>query len=176
MDRPLKNILLTGPPGCGKTTVIRRAVEQLGDLRMAGFYTQEVRKQGQRVGFEAVGLSGGTSMLARVGFPSEHRVGRYGVDLSGFERIIRNEFGKPSDEVDIYLIDEVGKMECLSPVFVEAVNRVLDGPVPVLASLAAKGGGFIAQVKARQDVAILAVSTSNREGLPEELALRLRSE
>jgi nucleoside-triphosphatase len=50
--------LLTGPPGCGKTTVIRRLIERLDDLRLAGFYTQEVREKGQRVGFEAISLSG----------------------------------------------------------------------------------------------------------------------
>jgi Cdc6-like AAA superfamily ATPase len=56
MDRRPKNLLLTGPPGCGKTTVIRRVVEQMKDRRLAGFYTQEIRQDGQRVGFAAVGL------------------------------------------------------------------------------------------------------------------------
>lgn len=36
-------ILLTGPPDCGKTSVLCRLAEWLGDLRLAGFYTQEVR-------------------------------------------------------------------------------------------------------------------------------------
>jgi predicted ATPase with chaperone activity len=30
-----KNLLLTGPPGCGKTTVICRVIELLDDLRLA---------------------------------------------------------------------------------------------------------------------------------------------
>ena len=54
-----KNLLLTGPPGCGKTTVIRRLVERLANRRVAGFYTHEIRKKGQRVGFEVRGLNGG---------------------------------------------------------------------------------------------------------------------
>jgi hypothetical protein len=52
-----KNLLLTGLPNCGKTTAIRRLIERLADLRLAGFYTQELREGGQRVAFEAVGLS-----------------------------------------------------------------------------------------------------------------------
>jgi len=52
----MNNLLLTGHPGCGKTTVLERALEHLGDLRLAGFVTLELREHGQRVGFEAVGL------------------------------------------------------------------------------------------------------------------------
>ncbi|MGA2066151.1 MAG: nucleoside-triphosphatase [Thermoguttaceae bacterium] len=66
-------------------------------------------------------------------------------------------------------------MECLSPLFVEATIRALDGPVPVLATIAAKGGGFISQAEARQDVEIVAVTSANRERLPEELARRFQA-
>ena len=54
----IKYLLLTGAPGCGKTTVLERVAEHLGDLRLAGFLTLELREHGQRVGFEAVGLGG----------------------------------------------------------------------------------------------------------------------
>src|SRR5215467_14590534 len=79
-DSSTKNLLLTGLPGCGKTTVIRRLIDRLNDLRLRGFYTQELREYGQRVGFEAVGLSGQRAVLAHVRSRSMLRVGRYGVD------------------------------------------------------------------------------------------------
>jgi nucleoside-triphosphatase THEP1 len=44
VHRTIKAILLSSPPGCGKTTVIRRLVERLADLRLAGFYTQQIRE------------------------------------------------------------------------------------------------------------------------------------
>ena len=65
-----KNLLLTGSPGCGKTTVLERVVEHLGDHRLAGFLTLELREHGQRVGFEAVGLGGRRVILAHVRFRS----------------------------------------------------------------------------------------------------------
>src|SRR5208282_43792 len=75
-----KNLLLTGLPGFGKTTVLDRALEHLGDLRLAGFLTLELREHGQRVGFEAVGLGGRRVILAHVRFRSLVSVGRYGVE------------------------------------------------------------------------------------------------
>ncbi len=86
-----KHVLLTGLPGCGKTTVICRVVELLKDRRLAGFYTMEIREHGQRLGFEAVGLGGERVTLAHVGFHSGPRVGRYGVDVEGFDGIVRAE-------------------------------------------------------------------------------------
>lgn len=104
-----RKILLTGPPGCGKTTVVRRGVERLRD-RLAGFYTQEIREHGQRLGFEAVGLGGQSAVLAHVDFDSPLRVARYGVDLVAFEAMLRDELDKPLSEVGVFVIDEIGKL------------------------------------------------------------------
>jgi nucleoside-triphosphatase len=171
----VKNVLLTGLPGCGKTTVVRRLVKLLNSNRLAGFYTDEIREHGHRVGFTAVGLGGPAATLAHVGFHGPHRVGRYGVDLRSFEAIVEAELNRQPGNADAFVVDEIGKMECMSPVFVEAVTRILDSSVPVLATIAAKGGGFIAGVKARPDVEIVTVTAANRDELPNELASRVRS-
>jgi nucleoside-triphosphatase len=157
-----KNLLLTGSPGCGKTTVICRLI----DLRLAGFYTQELREHGQRVGFEAVGLSGQRAILAHVGFKSKHRVSKYGVEPDRLDKLLQAELQRPADG---FILDEIGKMELLCPAFVGAVPRLLDGPVPVVATIALKGQGLIAAVKARKDVRLIHVAIDNRDGLPEEL-------
>ena len=167
------NLLLTGRPGCGKTTVIWRVIERLGGRRLAGFYTQEIRQNSRRVGFEAVGLGGDSAVLAHMDFRSAKRVGRYGVELDGFGSLVQKELCKPVQDVDLFVIDEFGKMECFSGVFMAAASAVLDSPVPVLATIATKGSGFIAQVKARPDVELLTVTNQNRDGLPEGIAVRL---
>ena len=51
------------------------------------------------------------------------------------------------DRSAIWLIDEIGKMECLSTAFVEATRRVLDSGRPLIATVAQRGGGFIDEVK-----------------------------
>ena len=173
LEGSIKNCLLTGPPGCGKTTAIRRLVEQLGDLRLAGFYTQEIREQGQQLGFEAVSLSGRRALLAHVRSRSRHRVGRYGVEAEQLEPLVQEEL-PGTGPVDAYLIDEVGKMELFCPAFVEVVPRLLDGAVPVVLTVAQKGQGLIGQVKARPDVRLVTVTEANRAGLSEELERRVR--
>ena len=128
----LTNLLLTGSPGCGKTTVLERVVEHLGDYRLAGFLTLELREHGQRVGFEAVGLGGRRVILAHVRFRSPISVGRYGVEQDHLDPLIDEELVRPPGTVDAYVIDEIGKMECHSPRFIEAVRRLLEEPVPIV--------------------------------------------
>jgi nucleoside-triphosphatase len=173
MDQANKNILLTGPPGCGKTTVICRLAERLGELRLAGFYTQELRERGQRVGFEAISLSGRRALLAHVRSRSRRRVGRYGVEPEELTPMVQDEL-LGAGQVDLFLIDEVGKMELFCPAFVEAVPRLLDGTAPVVMTVAQKGQGLIAQVKARADVCLVQVTEANRDRLPEELKAWVR--
>jgi nucleoside-triphosphatase len=165
-----KNLLLTGSPGCGKTTVLERVLEHLPDLRLAGFLTLELRQHGQRVGFEAVGLGGHRAILGHVRFQSLVSVGRYGVLPDRLVPLIEEELNQPRGTVDAYLIDEIGKMECHCPRFIEAIRRLLQGPVPLVATIALRGGGLIAEVKKRADAHVVEVTQGNRQALPGQIA------
>jgi nucleoside-triphosphatase len=166
----VKNLLLIGPPSCGKTTCVLRLVERLSDLRLAGFYTRELREGRGRVGFEAIGISSSLhAVLAQVRSQSRHRVGRYGVEPTGLAPLVQAELGRPAGEVDLFVVDEIGKMELLCPEFVAAVRRLLDGPVPLLATVALKGGGLIEEVKGQDNLRLVEVTPANRDGLPVEL-------
>jgi nucleoside-triphosphatase len=166
-----KHLLLTGAPGCGKTTVLERVAEHLADLRLAGFLTVEVREHGQRVGFEAVGLGARRAILAHVRSRSPVRVGRYGVEPGRLVPLIDEELVRPPGTVDAYLIDEIGKMECHCTQLISSMRTLLGGPVPVLATIALRGGGFIAEVKQRPDVQVVEVTQGNRQDLPRQIAV-----
>jgi nucleoside-triphosphatase len=165
-----KHLLLTGAPGCGKTTVLERVVEHLADLRLTGFLSVELREHGQRVGFEAVGLGGRRAILAHVRIRSPWAVGRYGVEPGRLVPLIDEELVRPPGTVDAYLIDEIGKMECHCPQFIKSMRSVLGEPVPLVATVALRGGGFIAEVKKRPDVQVVEVTQANRQDLPGQIA------
>ncbi len=158
-------ILLTGPPGIGKTTVIRRVAAGLAARRIGGFTTEEMRVGGERVGFKLETFDGRSLVFAHVDRRSVHRVGKYGVDVGVLEGIADSALD-PAGEAQVYLIDEIGKMECLSFRFVEAVTALLDSERLVVAAVAARGGGFIERAKSRMDVEVWPVTRGNRDSLP----------
>jgi nucleoside-triphosphatase len=166
-----KNLFATGLPGTGKTTLIRKVLERLPPDVASGFFTAEIRESGERVGFTINTLDGRSGLLAHVRTGGGARVGRYGIDVPGFEGLVLPllEAGRAG----LYVIDEVGKMECFSRAFCESVQTLLDSETPVLGTVALKGGGFIAEVKARSDVALFEVTARNRERLMNEILLTL---
>jgi nucleoside-triphosphatase len=66
----------------------------------------------------------------------------------------------------VHVVDEIGKMECLSARFVSAMTRLLDGGMPLVASVARRGEGFIADVKRRPDVEVWELTRTNRDEIP----------
>jgi nucleoside-triphosphatase len=160
--------LITGKPGVGKTTLVQKIIEQLQSVNMAGFYTSEIRSKGSRQGFELKGLNGKRRTLAHVNINSAHRVGKYGVDTAGFEELLETiELYSP--DVEMIVIDEIGKMELFSGRFCDLVHHVFNSNKQLLASIALEGKGFIREIKQRSDIHLVEVTQNNRDRLPQEL-------
>jgi nucleoside-triphosphatase len=162
-------LMLTGAPGVGKTTVICRLAALLAPRALGGFYTADIRERGTRRGFRLHGFDGSECLLAHVDLPGPPRVSKYGVDVAALDASATTLLA-PQPEVAIYLVDEVGKMECFSERFIVAMRALLDSGKPVVATVARTGAGFIEEVKRRNDVEIREVTRSNRDRLPAEVA------
>jgi len=160
--------LVRGQPGCGKTTLVLRIARELADIgiRTAGFVTEEIREGGNRWGFLVRDLRGGSAVMARVGLPSPVRVGKYGVDLEAFEAVALRALA-PGWEPDLFVVDEIGKMELASPSFVSALERILSGKTPLLATVPAYRLPFVDMLLSREDTQVYDLSPSQREALRE---------
>ena len=161
----IRHILLTGLPGVGKTTVIKQLANSLTAYHPDGFFTQEIREKDIRKGFELITLDGRHQLLSHVNLPGPFRVGRYGVDLAGFEKLLETIDLRHSPS-GVVILDEIGKMECLSERFIQEVEALLDSSKMVIATVALKDGGFPAKVKNRPDCQVVMVSLKNRSTLP----------
>lgn len=92
-------LLLTGAPGVGKTTVIRRLAESLGSEQLPGFYTEEIREGGERRGFRLVGFDRTAHIIAHVGFRKTNAVGKYGVDVRALDDAARLLYPEPEARI-----------------------------------------------------------------------------
>ena len=160
--------LITGKPGVGKTTLVQKIIEQMQSVNTAGFYTAEIRSKGARLGFELHGLNGKCRTLAHVDIPSGHRVGKYRVDTGGFEEFLET-LDLLNPDVDLIVIDEIGKMELFSNRFRSLVCDALNSDKQVLASVPIKGNAFIREIKQRSDIHLFEMTHGNRDRLMESI-------
>jgi nucleoside-triphosphatase len=165
---PLK-ILLTGHPGSGKTSTIRSVVDRLrGRVPMTGFLTEEIREAGRRVGFRGVTLDGRDFLLAHSRNSGTARVGPYGVDLTGLESI-GLEALTPATPDTLVVVDEIGKMECLSEAFRTRVAQLLNDDTPLIASVAVIGVGFVKRVRHNPRAKLYTMTRGESERMAAEI-------
>ena len=168
-----KTLLLTGRPGVGKTTVIKKVIAVLGD-QAGGFYTEEIRgPDGHRAGFRLVALGGGEAVMAHVDLRGEGRprVGRYGVDTTAIKRVGVEALRRAMEADRVVIVDEIGKMELLCESFKEAINAAIDGQTTVLATAMIASHPWVDELKSRQHVETWQVTVGNRDRMAES-ALR----
>jgi nucleoside-triphosphatase len=155
-------ILLTGRPGIGKTTVIRKVVERLA-RRAGGFYTAEIRESDRRQGFKIITLDGQEGILSHVNIKGRPRVSKYGVNLKDLEAIGVTALRQAVTGADCIVVDEIGKMELFSEEFRKAVVEAVESEKVVLGTVMATRHPWVDALKALPQVTVLEVTQDNRE-------------
>ena len=174
--------LLQGQPGSGKTTLLKSILNRLREegARVSGFITEEnVGRTSSRTGFDivAVGGDGGSQECERCLFASKssktkHKTGEYYVQVASFERVALPTL-IVRDDVDVYLIDEIGRMEMHSLRFKEAVEQLLKAGKVVVGSIAAPRYGhvvaFCEELKELEGTMLWNQKKSNRGQVEKEM-------
>ncbi|MDB5161224.1 MAG: putative NTPase [Candidatus Saccharibacteria bacterium] len=161
------NILLTGEPHAGKSTLLDRLVNDIDNK--LGFVTTEVSENGSRTGFELVSALGSRALLASIDSPSEIRVSRYGVNLDILNSFIAEL--PPIEDDQLLYIDEIGQMELYSEQFKNLVQGYLDSSNPFVGTLSSVyHDDFTDSLRQRMDVDIVEITPDNRDEIRVKLA------
>ena len=160
--------LLTGRPGTGKTSLIKQAIAEL-EVRAGGFYTEEIRSQGTRLGFRLVTLDGHQAILAHTDLGKRYRVGKYGVDIESLEQVGVAALYHAAQHRDLVVVDEIGKMELFSVGFREAVSQIIDSGKRVLGTIMLHPHPWADAIKRQSQVKLVTVTRANYSQVLDDL-------
>ena len=168
-------ILLTAQPGTGKSTAVKKIVNMLEKENCGGFYTEEIRKDGERVGFRICTLSGKTGILSHVNINSEYRISRYGIDLEEFERLCVSELVSAikDDKVKYIVIDEIGPMQLFSEKYKELLIQLLNCEKTIIGTIFMDSYEWLDDFKKKDNVNLIEITFDNRDSLPIQLVEKL---
>lgn len=155
------NFFVTGMPKSGKTTILRKVVDELKGrgLKVGGFISPEETEHGTRTGFFVEDLETGKVATLASTDANGPKVSKYHVDIKSFESIAVPSM-ENVDMYDVFVIDEIGRMELKSQKFVALLDKVFESPVPVIASL---NRDYVDQYTVHGDVVLL--TQTNREAI-----------
>jgi len=163
-----KVLLLTGKPGTGKTVLIKEAIART-EVKAGGFYTEEIRGGGVRQGFKIITLDGQDAILAHVNISSPYQVSKYKVDAESLNRVGVSALRRALRDSDLVVIDEIGKMELVSPQFKEAVLQAIGSGKKVIGTIMLGPNPFADEIKRRPEVKLLSVTRANHDGTLSEI-------
>ncbi len=165
---PRRNILLTGPPGIGKTTAIQTIAEKLGSSRAGGFWSGEIKSAGGRVGFDITTLEGAKGVLAHVNQKDGPSVSRYGVCLRDIDSVAVPSMARAREEGKFIIVDEIARMELFSKLFRDELLLCLNA-CSVVGTIQQRSDPFLDSVRQRTDVLLITLDRTNRERVPDEV-------
>jgi nucleoside-triphosphatase len=164
------NILISGPPASGKSTLF---VEAIKGKNAGGIHTPEIRRDGERWGFKVIDLHTGKEAIFASAEIKPAIVSKYGLDIEAFERVAIPATEWALENADMVAIDEIGNMEVHSEKFKQLVEQALDAK-KVIATISFRSKDpFIEKVKLRKDVKIHYLTRVNWERVLKEIKLEL---
>ena len=100
--------------------------------------------------------------MAHVDISSPYQISKYRVDTDSLNRVGVSALRQALKESDLVVIDEIGKMELLSPQFKEAVTQAINSGKKLLGTIMLNPHPFADEIKRHPEVQVLSVTRDNR--------------
>ena len=162
-------ILLTGKPRAGKTTALKTIINMIGKNRCGGFYTEEVREDGNRIGFDCVSLNGEVSRISDINFESDKKVGRYSVNVENFEKISLDAIDFAIKNKEVVIVDEIGPMQLLSAKFKKELEKLFKAKKIVVGTIFFDSYPIVDDIKKNLEVRLITITNDNRDDIPQQV-------
>ena len=121
-------------------------------------------------------MNGQSAVLSHISISSRYRVSKYGVDIDNLDRVGISALSKATEECDLIIIDEIGKMELFSAKFKNAVLQAIDSGKRVLGTVMLSSNPFVDDIKRHPQVKVITITRTNREEVLGEVVRWLREE
>lgn len=162
-------VLLSGEPRIGKTTILKKIIQMIGECNCIGFYTEEVKNDFDRIGFDCVSLDGKRQRIADVDMPSDVRIGRYGINIKAFEDFALQTISNFSNRNKIIIIDEIGPIQLLSKKFKQQICNILSSTNCVIGTIFYEKHPDIDEIKKLPGIEIYSINNENRNTILEDI-------
>jgi nucleoside-triphosphatase len=164
-------VLLTGPPGVGKSTLLRSVIDKQ-TCSVGGVLCLESRVDGRRLGFSAILSNGKTKMFMKkkskdvIRDVEDKLVGRYVVDVKTINDFVAPELQRCLDKLPGFIyIDEIGLAQAYSPIFFQNVRNLFMADCNILATILFKDEMWSLEYKYNPQSWLIPVTVENRAEL-----------
>ena len=167
-----KNVFITGTVGVGKTTLLKKLAHDLNMLVIKGFYKEKIVEDDSIRGYRVVSFDYKEQILAHIFIEGPNKIDGFGVNIDGFEKLILPQLKNPS-MVDLFIFDEIGKMECMSKSFCTGLEKILNADTPVIATYSHHSAFKFEALKKRKDTTFLQMTSKNRDDIWKKVLLAI---
>ena len=159
-----QNVLVAGAPGIGKTYLITHLYRELTPLFIRGFYKEEIHESDILKGYRLITFDFQELILAHVHLVGPDRFKNFGFNRDGFDNLVSSQL-EIKKAVELFLLDEIGLMECISDLFQKKFLAALDSEIPLIATIGSLDVLEILKIKNRKDITLLTMTHKNREAM-----------